>query len=187
LRIAIFGGAFDPVHNAHLAVAREAARQFALDKVLLVPAANPPHKLLRAPYEDRYNMVALAVQGDPVLEASRLEAGTVKSFSIETIERLQAQLDPADELYFLIGADAFAEIRTWRRWRDVLRAVTFVVVSRPGHVYEAPPGARVRRLDSLSLGVSSSRIREALASGRDTSEVPAEVLNYIRHKGLYRE
>ena len=187
MRIAIFGGAFDPVHNAHLEVAREAVRQFALDKVLLVPAANPPHKRMRAPYEDRYNMVELAVHGDPVLEASRLEAGAGKSFSIETIERLQVQLDSSDELYFLIGADAFAEIRTWRRWRDVLGAVIFVVVSRPGHDYEAPPGARVRRLDSLSLGVSSSRIREALASGRNSSEVPPEVLNYIRQKGLYRE
>ncbi len=187
MRIAIFGGAFDPVHNAHLTVAREAARQFTLHKVLLVPAANPPHKLMRAPYEDRFKMVELAVERDPVLEASRLEAGTEKTFSIETIERLRSQLDPADELYFLIGADAFAEIRTWRRWQDVLRAVTFVVVSRPGHVYDVPSGARVHRLDSLSLGVSSSRIREALASGQDSSEVPAQVLKYIRHNGLYKE
>jgi nicotinate-nucleotide adenylyltransferase len=186
LKIAIFGGAFDPVHNAHLTVAREAARQLGLDRVLLVPAANPPHKKMRADYEDRFRMVELAVHGDPVLEASRLEAGTTTTFSIETIERLRPRLQPGDQLYFLIGADAFAEIHTWRRWRDVLRAVTFAVMSRPGHAYEVPPGARVHRLDNLLLPVSSSQIRQALASGQDTPDVPPAVLDYIRRKGLYK-
>jgi nicotinate-nucleotide adenylyltransferase len=187
LKIAIFGGTFDPVHSAHLTVAREAARAFALDRVLFIPASHPPHKsaVTAAPYEDRYNMVAVACRGEPALEPSRLEAGQVWSYSIDTLERVKATLGPEDELYFLIGADAFAEIQTWRRWRDVVRQVEFIVVTRPGHRYEVPPGARVHRLDTLVLPVSSSEIRARLAAGESPAELPPGVLDYIRERGLY--
>ncbi len=187
MRLAIFGGTFDPIHSAHLAVAREAAREFQLDRVLIIPAARPPHKssATAAGYEDRYRMVEIACAGEPLLEPSRLEAGRTKSYSIHTIERVRAGLKPGDELFFLIGADAFAEIRTWYRWRDVVRAVEFIVVTRPGHRYEAPPGARVRRLESLELPVSSSEIRAKLAAGQPPAEIPPPVLDYIRRKGLY--
>ena len=90
-------------------------------------------------------------------------------------------------LFFLIGADAFAEIQTWRRWPDVIRAVEFIVVSRPGHRYAVPEGARVYRLESVDLPVSSSEIRRRLACGDDRVEVPAAVLAYIRARGLYRD
>jgi nicotinate-nucleotide adenylyltransferase len=186
LRLALFGGAFDPVHNAHLRIANEAARQLNLDKVLFVPAARPPHKQLRASYEDRYRMVELAVENQPGLEASRLEAGTRQSFSIDTIEKLRPQLAAEDRLFFIIGADAFAEIRTWKRWMDVVAAVEFIVVSRPGHQYEIPEGARVHRLDSLQLAVSSSEIRARLAAGDDRADAPPAVLEYIRGRNLYR-
>jgi len=188
LRLALFGGTFDPIHLAHLAVAREAARRFGLERVLFVPAARPPHKAgaTHASYEDRYRMVELACTGESGLEASRLEAGTERSYSIYTIEKVRAGLSPEDELFFLIGADAFAEIRTWRRWEDVIRAVEFIVVSRPGHEYEAPAGARTRRLETLELPVSSSEIRRKLALGEAPAEVPEAVLRYIREHGLYR-
>lgn len=186
--MAIFGGTFDPIHQAHLTVAREAARAFDLDQVLLVPAANPPHKTgaTEAPYEDRYRMVELACEGEQRLVPSRLEAGTGKSYSIETVERLRAQLAPEDEIFFLIGADAFAEITTWHRWQDLIRAVDFIVVTRPGHDYQIPPGARVHRLETLALPVSSSEIREKLAAGLEPAELPPKVLDYIRARGLYR-
>lgn len=188
MRIAIFGGTFDPIHQAHLTVAREAARQFQLDRVLFVPAANPPHKSQRteAPYEDRYRMVELACEGDPVLAPSRLEEGEEKSYSIRTIEKVRSQLGPADELFFLIGADAFSEITTWYRWQDVIRAVDFIVVTRPGHDYEVPAGARVHRLETLALPISSSEIRQKLAAGEDPPELPPKVLAYIRRRGLYQ-
>ena len=80
----------------------------------------------------------------------------------------------------LIGADAFAEIRTWHRWRDVARSVCFLVVSRPGHEYTVPAGVCVERLDTLELPVSSSEIRRALAAGQDPPEVPAAVLDYTK-------
>jgi nicotinate-nucleotide adenylyltransferase len=188
LRLAIFGGTFDPIHNAHLAVAREAAGRFQLDRVWLVPAEKPPHKqgVTHAPYADRFAMVELACRNQPKLEASRLEQGTASSYSIDTIEKVRARLDPSDKLFFVIGADAFAEIESWRRWQDVVREVEFIVVSRPGHRYDIPEVATAHRLETIDLPVSSSEIRRKLAAGDDRVEVPAAVLDYIRARGLYR-
>ena len=188
MKLALFGGTFDPIHNAHLSLARLAVQQFHLDRVLFVPAFHPPHKagITHAPYEHRVRMAELACQGKPQFEVSRIEEGTARSYSIDTIETLRSGLAPGDELYFLIGADAFAEIRTWHRWRDVARGVHFLVVSRPGHDYTVPPGVRADRLDTLELPVSSSEIRRALAAGQCPSEVPASVLEYTKRHGLYR-
>ena len=188
MRIALFGGTFDPIHNAHLRIAREAAGQFALDRVWFIPASRPPHKsgVTRTPYEHRYRMVELACAGEPLFEASRLEEGTTNSYSIETIERVHALLGGSEQLFFLIGADAFAEIGTWHRWRDVIASVEFIVVSRPGRTYTVPDGARVYRLEGMELAVSSSEIRHKLAAGDDQVEVPPAVLAYIREHGLYR-
>jgi nicotinate-nucleotide adenylyltransferase len=188
MRVAIFGGTFDPVHCAHLTVASEAADAFGLGRVIFIPAGNPPHKQeTSTPFEDRFRMVQLACAADPRFEASRLESGSEKSYSILTIERLRSQLRPDDRLLFIIGADAFAEITSWRRWTDVVRAVEFIVVTRPGHVYSVPEGARVHRLDTLALPISSSDIRRELAAGNRPPELPETVLEYIRERGLYRE
>lgn len=186
MRLAIFGGTFDPVHNAHLAVARAAADRFHLDRVLLIPADRPPHKGgARAPYEHRVRMAEIAAAGDPRLSVSRLEEGTPRSYSIDTIEKVRAGLAPGDELFFIIGADAFAEIQTWRRWRDVAAAVKFIVVSRPNAEYAPPAEVAFDRLDTLSLDVSSSEIRRALAAGERPGTLPPEVLAYIETRRLY--
>ena len=187
MRIALFGGTFDPIHNAHLEIAREAARQFSLDRVLFIPASRPPHKtgVTRTPYEHRYRMVELACAGEPLFEASRLEEGEQNSYSIQTIERVRASIGGGEELFFLIGSDAFAEIRTWHRWREVIASVDFLVVSRPGRAYDVPEGARVQRLEGVDLSVSSSEIRRRLATGDDGVEIPPAVLAYIREHGLY--
>ena len=186
LKIAIFGGTFDPIHRAHLTVAREAVNQFGLNRVLFVPAAHPPHKPdAGTPYEDRLRMVQLACQGEPAFEASDIESGSGKSYSIDTIERLRQGLTTADQLFFIIGTDAFAEILTWHRAADVIRSVDFIVVSRPGTDYDIPPGARVLRLDTLVLEVSSSAIRRELIEGVPPAELPENVFAYIRSKGLY--
>jgi nicotinate-nucleotide adenylyltransferase len=182
MRTAIFGGTFDPIHEAHLVVAREAADAFALDRVLFIPAAQPPHKETAVSWEHRYRMVELACTADRRFEASRLEEEQVRSYSIHTIERVSAM---GGRVFFVIGADAFAEIRTWYRWVEVVRGVEFIVVTRPGHEYESPAGARVHRLETVALPVSSSEIRQALARGEMPAELPRAVADYIRANGLY--
>ena len=183
---ALFGGTFDPIHNAHLIIARAAADQFDLEKIFFVPASNPPHKVhgATAQYEDRVRMVELACNGEPRFEVSRIEEGSERSYSIRTIERLEPLI--CGRLNFLIGADAFAEIRTWHRWMDVVRQVDFIVVTRPGAVYEPPPGAVIRELRGLDLPISSSEIRLRLAEGFFDVPVPDKVLRYIEEHGLYR-
>ena len=165
-------------------MARVATEKFALDRVLFVPAANPPHKpaSLSATYEDRLRMVELTCTGAARFEASRLEQGSEKSYSIATIEKVLA---PDRQVFFIIGSDAFAEIRTWYRWQDVIRSVDFIVVMRPGHNYITPPGARIHELTGLDLPVSSSEIREELAAGRLPSDLPRSVADYIAQHGLY--
>jgi len=182
MRTAIFGGTFDPIHSAHLEMARRAADQFRLDRVLFIPAGNPPHKHAEAPFEHRYRMVELACAGDPRFVASRVEEGDKKSFSIHTINRVKAN---NGEVLFIIGADAFGEIQTWHRWEEVVNAVEFIVVARPGHRIAVPPGARVERLETVELPVSSSEIRDALARGETPHDLPEAVAGYIRANSLY--
>jgi nicotinate-nucleotide adenylyltransferase len=130
-------------------------------------------------------MAELACAEDPRFEVSRLEEGTERSYSIDTIEKVRATLAADDELFFIIGADAFAEVRTWRRWQDVVRMVRFLVVNRPGYRYDVPAEAKVERLDTLDLKASSSEVRLTLADGRRTDAAPESVLQYIFQRGLY--
>ncbi len=131
-------------------------------------------------------MVELACREDPRFEASRIEEGAAPSYSIHTIERVRAGVD-ADPLYFLIGADAFADIGTWFRWRDVVSAVTFIVVSRPGAKYDIPEGARALRLEDVELNISSSEIRKSIRNQvTGESACPTSVASYIQEHQLYR-
>lgn len=185
--IAIFGGTFDPIHDAHLAVAREAADTYGLDRVLFVPAKNPPHKMndIHAGFEDRFNMVKLACQADSRFEASRVEDRPGRSYSVDTAILVRREFGDDAHLFFLIGADAFAEIQSWHRWQDLAKSVEFIVVSRPRRAFDVPKGVDVKRLDTLELPVSSSAIRRSLQRGESDLPIPDQVRQYIREHRLY--
>ena len=188
-RICIFGGTFDPIHMAHLRIADEARQAFGLTRVLFVPAGNPPHKegTGLAPYEDRFKMVEIACQPYPAFEASRLEEATKKrSYTVDTVRRFRSEMKTqAFDLFFLIGADAFDELETWKGWQELLTLTEFIVVARPESDHRVPSGARVHRLDGLALPVSSSTIRARLAAGKETPELPGMVRAFIELRGLY--
>jgi nicotinate-nucleotide adenylyltransferase len=186
-RICLFGGTFDPIHCAHLRIAEEGIRAFALDRILFVPAANPPHKDTTGltPYQDRLRMVEIACSPYSQFEASRLEEEEQRSYTVDTLRKFRWQTGPDAHIFFLIGADAFDEIETWKSWQELVTLTEFIVVARPGRAYRDIPGARVHRLENLSLPISSSTIRERLAAGEPTPELPIAVRRYIEERGLY--
>lgn len=136
MKIALFGGTFDPVHLGHLAVARAAAEKFGLNRIYLAPADIPPHKQKKklTDFQHRFAMLALATADDPRLVPSLLDSHTGKpNYSIDTVLRLKSTLKKTDKLYFLIGIDAFKDIATWHKPEELLAEVELIVVSRPGH------------------------------------------------------
>ncbi|MBN2198888.1 MAG: nicotinate (nicotinamide) nucleotide adenylyltransferase [Candidatus Aminicenantes bacterium] len=213
-RIGLQGGTFDPVHLGHMKAAAEVRRRFRLDKVLLIPSAVPPHKESggTAPAEHRLRMVKLACRGRAGLEASSLEieaGGT--SYSVLTLEAVRRRHRGA-VLFFLLGIDAFQDIRTWRESRRVLEQCHFVVTSRPGYdlgqarralgsvsaarfVDLEPGGPAVGRLPRApaifllpipALNISSTDIRRrARRGGSLAGLVPGPVANYIHRHRLY--
>lgn len=206
-RIGILGGTFDPVHLGHVETALAAQRALALDRVLLMPSGAPPHRHDQplASRFHRFAMVAMAVTGIGPLEASDLEIGEAgPSYTFETLERLQASGLTAAQIFFITGADAFAEIATWSRYPHVLDLANFVVVSRPGYSALDLPGRlpalapRMRTtagaatdicivlLDAPTPNVSSTEIRRRLEAGASIAGlVPPSVAAYIEQHGLY--
>jgi nicotinate-nucleotide adenylyltransferase len=167
-------------------MAQQAAEQCGLARVYFVPAGTPPHRAgTVASYEDRFAMVRIACDPIPQFAASRMEEGSQLSYTVDTVERFLANAGPDVELYFIIGADAFAEIRSWRRWEDLAELVMFAVVGRPGAEYEVPAGVRVVRVTGVDLPISSSAIRQKLGEGDQNVELPPGVLSYIREHRLY--
>ncbi|HEY6248938.1 MAG TPA: nicotinate-nucleotide adenylyltransferase [Candidatus Angelobacter sp.] len=136
MKLALFGGTFDPVHRGHLAVARAAAKKFDLDVIYFVPADLPPHKGNRnlTEFQHRFAMLALATAGEGRFVPSLLEADSGQpNYSIRTVRRLKSALSKSDTLYFLIGIDAFMEISTWKQPVQLLSECDFIVASRPGY------------------------------------------------------
>jgi len=187
-RLGLYGGTFDPIHNAHIAAARLAVDTFGLDLMLLIPNRLPPHKqsATGATYEQRLEMVRLACEGELRLEACDIENREGKSYTIQTLESLRTTYGGSVQFFFLIGADAFAEVLTWYRVEDVFQMTDFIVAARPGFEYQTPSGARVHRLDTLAFTESSSEIRTRIAAGLGVEFVRPSVARYIAEMGLYR-
>ncbi len=195
-RIALYGGTFDPVHSGHLEIARRVSELFEIEKVLFIPAQVAPHKIGRPVTEPihRYAMLALATQNDPQLLISTFELDAPnRRYTVDTVERFQSILGDSTELFFIMGADSWSEITTWREWERLLKMVNHIVVTRPGHEVDRTlpmPDARVSFTDAVKKDVSSSNIRRLAAAGRfdELSQmVPEPVVEYIRKYELYRE
>jgi nicotinate-nucleotide adenylyltransferase len=137
MRIAFFGGTFDPPHCGHIAIARAAIRRLALDQVLVAPVGAQPLKggSAHSSFEDRLAMVRLAVAGVPGLIASSVDAPLANgepNYTFDTLQRLRSQLQPTDRLFCLLGADSFLTLKSWHRCAELLVFCDFIVAGRPG-------------------------------------------------------
>jgi nicotinate-nucleotide adenylyltransferase len=207
-RIAVYGGTFDPVHEGHLAVARRLAELFALDELLFVPAYVAPHKRGRAvsPALDRYAMLALATEREPRFRVSKVELDAPeRPYTVETLAHFKEAAGGESRLFFVMGADSWAEIRTWREWERLLSMVEHVVVTRPGYevgvehvseevrrrvvdlrgqeaagvarVLDEDSGeARVYLSDAALVNISATEIRRAVAEGGGGAAVLEELV-----------
>ena len=152
-RIALYGGTFDPVHVGHLAVARNLLSLFALDEVLFIPAYVAPHKRERhtSPALDRYAMLALATQGEESFRISTVELSSPeRPYTVNTLAHFCETAKDAARLFFIMGADSWEEITTWREWERVLTLTDHVVVTRPGYTLgtsHVTEGVRERIVD----------------------------------------
>jgi nicotinate-nucleotide adenylyltransferase len=194
-RLGVMGGTFDPVHNGHLIAAEEARFGFSLDEVLFIPAGAPWQKAERrvsAP-EHRLAMCRLATATNDAFWVSPIEIERAgPTYTIDTLRQLREELGTATELFFVTGADAITQILTWKDASETLRLATFIAVTRPGHhpadLEGLGLGDKVASLEIPGLAISSSQIRERVASGRPIRYlVPDQVLSYILDRGLYRE
>jgi nicotinate-nucleotide adenylyltransferase len=195
-RIAIYGGTFDPVHMGHLQIGRRVSQLFAIDQFLFVPARQAPHKQDREVSAGfhRYAMLALATQNDPALCISTFELeGPGRQFTVDTLTHFRSRCGESAELFFVMGADSWAEITTWREWEKLTTLANLIVVTRPGFKLEIPepkPGRKqIFTTDAVMLDVSATEVRQASRQGNDeklNKLVPLEVANYIRKYGLYR-
>lgn len=213
LKVGIFGGTFDPVHIGHLRIAEEAREYLALDTLVFIPAASPPHKPGRriTSFGRRWEMLKLAVDGHPYFQISDLESRLPgKSYTVITLRRLHEEYREDADFYFLLGLDSFLELDTWWHFPQLFELARMVVLRRPGcdagqlesflrekvsllyswddaaGLFRHPSLMPVYYLRNTRLGISSSRIRELLAQGRSIRYlVPDKVMRYIMDKNLY--
>jgi nicotinate-nucleotide adenylyltransferase len=214
LKLGILGGTFDPIHLGHLRTAEEIGQELGLEKVYLIPSASPPHKTSEpvAPFHHRLTMAQLAVGDSSLLEVLDLEGKRPGfSYSIETLREFHHIFSPDPELYFILGIDAFLEIKTWKEYEKLFCYAHFVIIERAGfhprdlEVFLLNIGLNVRKtkrpdvLDVTSgntvilktptlMDISSTRIRKWVANGKSIRFLlPERVMNYIMEKGLYRD
>jgi nicotinate-nucleotide adenylyltransferase len=208
-RIGLLGGTFDPIHTGHLDLASAAMPALQLTRLLIIPANVPPHraKPITSSFH-RFAMVALAVAGRPGWRASDMELRhEAPSYTATTLRRFEARGYRPNELFFLIGVDAFADITTWREYPQILERAHFAVVSRPGRpvvslaerlpslaermvpaaAFAPGPRTSIILIDGVTADVSSTAIRQRLARGEPIDGmVDPRVQQHIEQHGLYR-
>ncbi|MCG8566019.1 MAG: nicotinate-nucleotide adenylyltransferase [Desulfobacterales bacterium] len=210
----LFGGTFNPLHNGHLGIISHVKEEYALDKVFLFPSATPPHKsdLNLAPAIDRLHMVEASIRGMAGIEASDIELRrSGPSFTIDTIREFKSQLAPEDRCFLIMGSDAFFDIPTWKKTREIFMAVPIIVMLRGEDVDAAvfsefidehiSKGYRWKeeenrflhaRLSPIhicrvpKIAISSTLIRRRIQQGHPISDlVPEAVESLITKKELY--
>ena len=202
MRVALFGGTFDPVHRGHLVIAAAAANAFGLERVVFAPTGKQPLKAeaATASFEDRMKMVELAVRDTDarfaVSDMDRPREDGAPNFTVDLLDRMRRER-PSDELYAISGADSFLTLRRWKDPERLLALAEWVVVSRPGFLLgneelarleltEAQQG-RVHVLSNVKEEVSATELRSRLAAGEECGDLlPGAVETYIRERGLYR-
>jgi nicotinate-nucleotide adenylyltransferase len=215
MRLAIFGGTFDPIHLGHLRSAEEVREKFELDRVLFVPSRVPPHReeAPAASSDERLQMVRLATESNPAFQTSDIETRrTGRSYTIDTVRELLEGMSPEDSLYLIVGYDAFVLFASWKHWREILTLCHVIVTSRPGvgdsFSFEQIPvaardafcyhenqvgfvnevGKSISFIELTGLEVSASQIRKLRREERSIRYlVPENVRSYIESRGLYRE
>jgi nicotinate-nucleotide adenylyltransferase len=215
-RIGAYGGTFDPIHVGHMEIARSVVSHFALDALLVIPAYKPPHKSLETISDSRhrYEMCVLAFADEPQIAVSKMEIDLPeRPYTINTIERLRAAYGEAAELFFVMGADSFEEITSWRDYQRLLAGTNLIVASRAGHEVSTghlPEGFRQRVVDMrgqkadaplikqqagcliyltdfVNREVSSTDIRRRVQAGMSIAGLTAQrVIDYIEQHRLYR-
>ncbi|MGB9877602.1 MAG: nicotinate-nucleotide adenylyltransferase [bacterium] len=195
MKIGIMGGTFDPIHIGHLVAAEEARAVFRLDKVIFVPNYQPPHKpgVPVTNPEHRYAMVLLSIYTNPYFEVSRIEIERGgPSYAIDTVKEFR-KLYPEAEIYFITGADAIAEILSWKQGKEILKLCKFIAVTRPGYdiekVKEKLRGVdnnNVEFLKITEINISSTEIRQRVKEGKPIKYLVLDTVeNYIYKHNLY--
>jgi len=188
-RVGVMGGTFDPIHHGHLVAASEVAQSFGLDEVVFVPTGQPWQKGPVTPAEHRYLMTVIATASNPRFTVSRVDIDRPgPTYTIDTLRDLKAER-PDDELYFISGADAIAQILTWHDVDKLWELAHFVAVSRPGHELSITglPKGDVSLLEVPALAISSTDCRSRVSRGFPVWYlVPDGVVQYISKHHLYR-
>jgi nicotinate-nucleotide adenylyltransferase len=213
LRLGILGGTFDPIHFGHLRVAEEIGEELELEKIYLLPAAVPPHKETKpiTPFHHRLAMTQLAAKESPILEVLDLEGRRQGlSYSIETLRECHQIFKPNPVLFFILGMDAFLEIKTWKEYERLFDYANFVVINRPrsqseelepflqslnvgfdrsdkAQTFTHSSGNVLIYKEATLMDISSTQIRRLVASGKTIRFlIPESVRAYLVQKGLYR-
>jgi len=214
-RIAFYGGSFDPLHNGHLTIAQRLSEVFALNEFVFIPAFHAPHKKDKKPTSPfhRFAMLCLATNDEPHIKVSKMELELPeKPYSVETLTRLKNELADT-QIFFVMGADSWQDITTWREWETVLTIVNIIVVTRPdyeirfAHVTDEirarivdlrnadnksaihNPQSAIYMTDAVQIDVSATEIRQKIRENSDDwrKDVPLSVAEYIKKYALYKK
>lgn len=187
-RLGILGGLFDPIHTGHIGISHFAMRRLNLEKVLFIPTYEPPHKEKFSSYDDRKNMVQLAIGDIPGFELSEVEKEIEgPSYSVNTLKKLH-EIYPEYEIYFIIGSDNLGKMEEWHRPEKIFDLAHVVMANRPGD--DRPEQSRFEermiKIKMPPMDISSTEIRNMVREGKAIDKfVPPDVVKYIRTEGLY--